>query len=417
MNSSTGKLGDDYAMTEQKEACRAALRTLRTGDATKMTAWLRRHLFDHVLPFWERYAMDECGGIATCIADDGTIQSGDKWMWSQWRAVWVFSRVYRTLDPDPRWLRHALHIAEFATRHAWDGTHWALLVNREGKVLRGHESIYVHAFAVYGLVELFKASGNEEHLRLARQTADSALKVLALPYEQIPHFPYPIPAGGKPQGLPMVWSFTLAELGEVTGDERYLRAARAMSAEIFEQFYRRDLDVGLEFVAQDGSLLAGPEGRVVVPGHVIENMWFQIHVSQILDTSAPRVPQACALVLRHLELGWDRVHQGLLLAVDPQGGLSDGWKFPDTKLWWPHTESLYATLLAWKETGDGRFFDWYERLWAFCLDNYVEWSHGEWRQKLNRDLSVLTGTVVLPVKDPFHLPRSLILQIELLSKA
>ena len=155
---------------------------------------------------------------------------------------------------------------------------------------------------------------------------------------------------------------------------------------------------------------------MVVPGHVIENMWFQIHVSQMLDAGAPRVPQACAMVLRHLELGWDRAHQGLLLAVDPQGGLSGGWKFPDTKLWWPHTESLYATLLAWKETGDARFLDWYERLWAFCLDNYVEWRHGEWRQKLNRDLSALTDTVVLPVKDPFHLPRSLILQIELLAR-
>ena len=44
----------------------------------------------------------------------------------------------------------------------------------------------------------------------------------------------------------------------------------------------------------------------------------------------------------------------------------------------------------------------------------MDWQNGEWRQKLNRDLTPMTTVVALPVKDPFHLPRSLILQIELL---
>ncbi len=401
-------------MKNQKESCREALRTLRAGGTVEMTAWLRRHLFEQVLPFWERHAMDDHGGIATCIADDGAIQSGDKWIWSQWRAVWVFARIYRTIDPDPRWLGYARQIAEFAIRHAWNGRHWALLLDREGKVLRGYESIYVDGFAVYGLVELFKGTGDERYLQLARQTADSALEILALPYERIPHFPYPIPAGGKPQGLPMVWSLKLAELGQVTGDPKYLDAARRMADEVFGHFYRRDLDVCLEFVGQDGGLLSGPEGDVVVPGHVIENMWFQIHAAQILDADDSRVPQACAIMLRHLELGWDRRHQGLFLAVNQQGGATDGWKFADTKLWWPHTESLYAALLAWKLSGDARFLEWYERMWAFCLDHFVEWNLGEWRQRLTRELAPLNQTIVLPVKDPFHLPRSLILQLELL---
>lgn len=394
------------------KACGEALQALRGGNATPMASWVHGHLFKHVMPFWERHAIDDRGGILTCIADDGKVESGDKWMWSQWRAVWVFARLYRTIDPDPRWLGHARHIAEFSIRHAWDGQHWALLLDREGNVLRGYESIYADGFAVYGLVELFKATKDENYLQLARQTADSVLKELTLPYERIPHFPYPIPAGGKPHGLPMVWSLKLAELGQVTGEARYLDAARRMADEVFDQFYRRDLDVCLEFIGQDGGLLAGPQGGVVVPGHVIENMWFQIHAAQILGVDDSRTQQACTLVLRHLELGWDRLHQGLFLAVDQQGGPTQGWKFADTKLWWPHTESLYAALLAWTLSKDARFLEWYERMWTFCLDNFVEWTHGEWRQRLTRELAPLNQTVALPVKDPFHLPRSLILQLE-----
>jgi N-acylglucosamine 2-epimerase len=398
--------------SSQTEACHAALNALRGGDAANMASWVNGHLFGHVLPFWERHAIDEHGGILTCLADDGTVESGDKWMWSQWRAVWVFSRIHRTIDPDPRWLGYARHIANFSLRHAWDGKHWALLVNQQGKVLRGNESIYVGAFAVYGLVELFKGTGDESYLQLARQTADAALKDLTLPYDRIPHFPYPIPAGGKPHGLPMVWSLKLAELGQVTGDQRYLDAARSMSDEVFNHFYRRDTDVCLEFVAQDGSQLGGPQGGVVVPGHVIENMWFQVHAAQILGGDDSRIREACRLVLRHLEIGWDRQHQGLFLAIDQNGGSTQGWKFADTKLWWPHTEALYAALLAWKLTGDARFLEWYERIWSFCLENFVEWDLGEWRQRLTRELAPLKETVVLPVKDPFHLPRSLILQLE-----
>lgn len=63
---------------------------------------------------------------------------------------------------------------------------------------------------------------------------------------------------------------------------------------------------------------------------------------------------------------------------------------------------------------DSEWLDRYESLWEVCWAHYVDWEHGEWRQKLGRDFSPLTETIALPVKDPFHLPRSLIMQIELL---
>ena len=53
-----------------------------------------------------------------------------------------------------------------------------------------------------------------------------------------------------------------------------------------------------------------------------------------------------------------------------------GWKFADTKLWWPQTEALYGTLLGWHETGDTAYFDWYEKIWQLGLDHYVDWENG-----------------------------------------
>lgn len=388
-----------------------------------MAAWLRHHLFGHVMPFWEKHAIDERGGLCTCLDDSGAILSTEKWLWSQWRAVWVFSKIHNSLDRDARWIARAEHIAEFCARHGWDASDdgWALVLSREGKILRGYESIYVDAFAIYGLTELFTATAEPRWLRLACQTADAALKKLARPPGEIPHFPYPIPPGAKPHGIPMLWSFTLAELAIVSGGERYAIAARQFSEEIFRDFLRRDRNCIVEFVRPDGREFDGPQGTAVVPGHAIENLWFQIHVSRLLargnSRANPGETGMFRLILRHLELGWDRREPGgLLLAIDADGRSDVGWNHADTKLWWPVTEALYAALLGWHETREPEFFSWYERLWRLALSSYVNWQDGDWRQKLDRSLAPIDHIVALPVKDPFHLPRSLILQIELLER-
>jgi N-acylglucosamine 2-epimerase len=400
-----------------KRACEAALQQLRAGQRAPMAQWLRAHLFGHVMPFWERHGLDERGGLNTCVDDTGRILSTDKWLWSQWRAVWVFSRIYNRVDRDPRWLDYARQISAFCTRTGWDdrAEGWVLTMAQNGAVLRGYESIYTDGFAVYGLAELYRATGDPAVRQLACQTADAALRKLSGPRDAIPHFPYPIPAGAKPHGIPMMWSLALAELGDALQDERYLAAAGVLSAEIFRDHYRRDRDLLFEFVRPDGQRFPGPVGNAVVPGHVIEDMWFQLRVAELTGCASPGRDELLRLALRHLDLGWDAAQGGgLLLAVDADGQTPVGWNFADTKLWWPLTEALYVTLLGAEQTRRAVFSDWYERLWRLCLDSYVDWENGEWRQKLDRSLRPLQGVVALPVKDPFHLPRSLILQIDLL---
>ncbi|MBL9215586.1 MAG: AGE family epimerase/isomerase, partial [Opitutaceae bacterium] len=373
------------SVSESKLGCVRGLTALRRGDPAPLAAWMRAHLLEHVMPFWERHAFDELGGLATCIADNGRVLSGDKWLWSQWRAVWVFSRIHRSLGHDPRWRERARRVIDFCARTGWDekAGGWALLLDRSGRILRGQESIYSDGFAIYGLVEFHQATGDRAALELAVKTADAALRQLAGPYDRIPHFPYPIPPGAKPHGLPMMFALILAELGAVTGNPRYRSAAAAFADEVFRDFYRRDRDLVLEFVGTDGSEYPRPQGTAVVPGHVIEDMWFQVHVCDLLRRDPARLAEAFRLTLRHLELGWDSARGGgLLLAVDADGREPVGWKFADSKLWWPQTEALYATLLGWERTRQPEFLDWYERVWQVCLDHFVDWQHGEWRQKL-----------------------------------
>lgn len=379
-------------------------------------AFLERHLRESVMPFWPRHAVDPAGGINTCIGDDGTVLNRDKWLWSQWRAVWVFSRLYRMGWGD-EWLRLATHVYDFARRHGWDDVvgGWVLLLDHDGSTKRGCESIYVDGFAIYGLTEYAQASGSDEARTLARITADHVLRRLDAPHDTIPHFPYPVPRGARVHGLPMMFSLVLWELGQYVGSDRYRDAARAMSDEVFGRFYRPNRDLVLERIAADAGEYPAPEGTAVVPGHVIEDMWFQIHIAR--DTGdAARVAEACRLIRRHLELGWDREHGGILLAVDADGRSEVGWGFADSKLWWPHTETLYALLLAYEHTREAWCLEWYRRVHDYSFAHYPVPEHGEWRQKLDRHGRPFTQTVALPVKDPFHLPRALIYCVDVLER-
>ncbi|MGH7995985.1 MAG: AGE family epimerase/isomerase [Opitutaceae bacterium] len=392
-----------------------------SADLRALRRFLARHLTDDVLPFWLRHALDPEGGINTCIRDDGTVVSRDKWLWSQWRAVWVFSKLHRGFRPaSPDWLEAARRIAGFALRHGWDDRAQGcrLLVGGDGEPLRGCESLYVDGFAIYGLTEYALASGLDEPLAWARRIADRAMERLREPHDRIPHFPYPIPAGARVHGLPMMFSLVLWELGRACGERRYLEAATGLQGEIFASFHRPEFDLIVERVAADGSLYAGAPGRAVVPGHVVEDLWFQIHIFRDRGESA-RIREACRLILRHLEIGWDsdpRFGGGILLAVDAQGGGDVAWNFHDSKLWWPHTEALYALLLAYEHTGDPACLGWYDRVHDYAFRHFPIPAWGEWRQRLKRDGTELAETVALPVKDPFHLPRALYYCVETLDR-
>lgn len=379
--------------------------------------FLRNHLLGCVVPFWLRNTIDGDGGINTCVRDDGTLVSRDKWLWSQWRAVWVFCRLYRHVTPDPRWLDIAWQIYRYCVRFGWDADYggWRLRLSHDGSALAGCQSIYVDAFAIYALAELARVTGEAEVLRHACVTADAVLRRLQLPHDQIAHFPYPIPPGARVHGIPMMFSLCLWKLGRLTGEARYLDAAAAMSDDIFTHFYRPDRNVVLERLAADNREYPPSLGTAVVPGHVIEDMWFQMDIARDQQNRS-RLDLACQLILRHLELAWDRSFGGLLLAIDADGRPEVGWSFADTKLWWPHTEAMIATLFAYEHTGDRRFLEWYAKVHDYSFQHYPVVPHGEWTQRLDRQGNRLEATVALPVKDPFHLPRALMHCLDVLDR-
>src|SRR5437879_5686677 len=127
------------------------------------------HLLNHVMPFWLRHSIDhEHGGVLTFLADDGRVLSTDKVIWSQARALWVFSALINHLGPNPQYQSIANNIAQFIIRHGRDESGgWVFRLTRNGDVVEPASSVYADAFAIYGLTEYARASGSQEALRIA----------------------------------------------------------------------------------------------------------------------------------------------------------------------------------------------------------------------------------------------------------
>jgi N-acylglucosamine 2-epimerase len=380
-----------------------------------LLAIYRAELLERAIPFWLDYAIDwDNGGISTCISDEGQVLSQDKYMWSQLRAIWTFSALYNRLEPRQEWLEAAWHIFDFVKRYGRDGQgRWVFCLDKDGRITQGATSIYADGFAIYGLTELARATGDQEAIDLAVETYDNVQRRLARPgsYQTAP---FEVPEDGKAHAVSMIFSLVFNELGHYLGDQAMIEAGLFHAGEVMDVYLRPDRQLLYELVRTDNTLIDTPQGRSVVPGHAIESMWFMIHIFQRAGDEA-RIRQAVEAIRWHLEFGWDDAYGGIAHARDAEGG-SPWWRFADAKLWWPHTEALYATLLTYEISGEGWCLDWFERVHNYAFGHYPVPGYGEWTQKLDRQGNKFTDSVALPVKDPFHLPRALIFCIDVLGR-
>ena len=373
----------------------------------------RRLLLDGIAPFWLERGIDrEHGGVLSCMSDDGRVQSGDKFIWSQARSVWTFSALYNRIEPRPEFLAAAENSVRFLLAHGRDERgRWVYHTDREGRVVEGATSIYADCFAIYGLNEYYRATRNEYAISVARESFERVVRRIEEP-DFNETMPYPMPPEWKNHGVPMIMTEVTHELARTLGDDKLEDQAAEYAGRIMRHFVKPDRKVLLEFLTRDYRELPPPAGTFVMPGHAIESMWFIMHVARHRG-DRDLIRRAAEVVRWHLEYAWDEEFGGLLLSRDTQGG-TPFLPHSQKKIWWPHTEALYATLLAYELTGEDWCLAWYKKVADWAWRRFPMPNCGEWYQRLTREGTPSAEVIALPVKDPFHLPRAAILIVQLM---
>lgn len=410
-------------------------------DPAALAAFYREHLENAIVPFWLPRAVDaERGGVFTCLDEaSGRRLSDDKFVWSQGRFAWLMAHAARlarrgllTGDADA-FAAHARRTADFLVRHAFlDDGACAYLLTAQGDKKefapgQGHDiSFFADCFVILGLAETARACADDALLATALDTYDRVRARLASGRARSE--PYPLPPDCRAHARPMIMLNVSQELELALREREHPRAgdlARDALADmdaILRDFVRPDDLVQEVRCEHDRSR---PLTRHLTPGHAIESMWF------VMEQAARHgrddaIPTAARVIRASFEAGWDPLHGGLFRFVEPGGrppsGAAEGpfeqlildtW---DTKIWWPHSETLYATALAARLTGDEAFWELHDRVRAYTFATFPnpDPEVGEWIQIRDRRGAPLAKVVGLPVKDPYHIMRNLMLLVELL---
>ncbi|WDI41492.1 AGE family epimerase/isomerase [Bremerella sp. P1] len=374
------------------------------GEIRVASAKFRDDLLNDTLPFWLDRSIDrEYGGYFTAFDRDGRRLETDKAVWFQGRFAWMLATIAETVEPRNYWLERAKHGIDFLQRYCVDRDgRYFFLVTRDGQPLRKRRYVFSECFAAMAYAAYGKSAGSEDHCQMAIELFRDLRSHLG-PNSFLEPKVNPGVRPMKSLASPMILIGVAQEIRKATGLVECTEVIEQCIDEIRTDFVKGDLACVLENVGKQGEVIETFDGRLINPGHSIELAWFLMEEARQRD-----LPELTALGIQildwSLKLGWDKQYGGLYYFRDCHGfPCAEYWH--DMKFWWPHAEAIIATLLAWRLTGEERYWSWHHKIYSWSYQHFADPEFGEWFGYLHRDGTLSSTIKGNQWKGPFHLPR------------
>jgi mannose/cellobiose epimerase-like protein (N-acyl-D-glucosamine 2-epimerase family) len=120
------------------------------------------------------------------------------------------------------------------------------------------------------------------------------------------------------------------------------------------------------------------------PGHLTE--WAKLllilerHKDHLEGDTDWLVIRAGELFSVGMAKAWDDQYGGIYYGFAPDDTICDSDKY-----FWVQAESLAAAALLGARTGQAQYWDWYDRIWSYCWEHFVDHQYGAWFRILTRD--------------------------------
>ncbi|RME70763.1 MAG: hypothetical protein D6781_05645, partial [Verrucomicrobia bacterium] len=365
-----------------------------------------------ILPWWQQHAPDRRhGGFVGEIGPDGREKmDAPRGALLTSRILWTFSAAHRRW-PDAGYLEMAHRAyADLVGRfrdHEHGGLYWA--VDPDGRVLEDHKQVYGQAFGIYALAEYHLATGDREALdfaidifrRLERHTRDREhggyFELFSADWRRLDPSTaavMDVGLGEKSQNTLLHVMEAYTNLMRVWPDAALREAQRSLVDIMLHKVLDRQRGhLGLFFTAD-----WQPTSNGISYGHDIEAAWLMVEAAEVLG-DADLIASAHEAAVRIAEAT-------LAEAVDADGGLfyeGEGDRVTNTnKEWWPQAEGVVGFLCAWRISGDDRFYEAAERMWAFIENHLVDRERGEWHRAVTASGEVLPASPLSFWKCPYH---------------
>lgn len=356
-----------------------------TIDTQRFRAEAEAVLHENILPFWIRLADETRGGWYGAVRGDGTLlRDAPKGAVLHARILWAFSAAYRTTGR-PAYLAQAARAEEYLLSRFYDrtygGLYWSLAA--DGTPLDTKKQFYALGFAVYGLSEYARATGDAEALeyavRLYRQieahsfdpVRDGYIEAAARDWSELED----VRLSAKDANERKTMNTHLHILEPYTNLYRVHRTEelRARLVHLIELFLGRIWSpstghLGLFFDDDWHSRDAG-----VSYGHDIEASWLLLEAAFEAGDAAltARVLDAAARIAAAAGEGLQS--DGSLICERRANGTCDFERH-----WWVQAENVVGQLWLWRHHGDDTALARAAACWSYIRDCLVDSAGGEW---------------------------------------
>lgn len=398
-------------------------------DLVQIKKELERILNGNIVPFWYPQVVDtEHGGYRLNHDIEGNWAGpSDKYLVTQARTVWFFSRLARSEYGSEEYLQAARHGYQLLRDRMWDkefgGFYWAVDSTGE-KATIPHKHLYGQSFGLYALSEYAIASGDTG----ARSLAQELFSILEFHAHDSAYGGYResflrdwtsttedelSPMGSRPDTKLMNTHLHLMEA--IT--TYYLATRDSVARErlvelIFVQsnsVVRKTIGACTDKYQLDWTPLHGPEFDRVSYGHDIENVWLLIEACDAAGISnGPLVDLYQTLFDYSLRYGYD----------SKSGGFYDSGPINNPadrrqKVWWVQAECMVSALDMYYLTRDALYFDCFARTLDWITKHQIDWENGDWFSSIS-EAGEASGSKAGAWKSPYHNGRAVIRCLELL---
>jgi mannobiose 2-epimerase len=370
----------------------------------------------NILPFWIKNTVDPVnGGFYGALTN--TLEIHNEMPRSAIlcaRILWTYATAYR-IYREEAYLGMAARAYHYLTNQFWDsdshGIYWTVDSNGQSTNSRKHS--YAQAFAIYGLAEYYRATHDEESLRLAKE-------LFALLESHAHDDLY----GGYIEGCSQVWG----HLSDMRLSDKEINCQKSMNTllhlleaftnllqvwdnpllrtrlkELIELFIDRVINprtyhFQLFFDQQWHSLRLQDSY-----GHDIEGSWLLVEAAEILGEPS--------LIQQTREIAPKMADVTIREALAPDGGVYYECAGPGpvdrARHWWVQTEAVVGFYNAYQISRLPGYAEASFRTWKFIQDKFVDRVNGDWFKILDQDGNPLENQFKTgPWECPYHHSRA-----------
>jgi mannobiose 2-epimerase len=356
-------------------------------------------LQQNILPFWINRVTDrQNGGFVGRISGDGIVHpDAPKGAILNARILWTFSAAYR-LFHKREYLETATRAKEYLLTRFWDnqygGVYWQ--VAADGTPLDTKKQIYAQGFAIYGLSEYARATGDKVALEKAIEL-----------YHLIEQHSFDKDLNGYLEAFTGQWE-EIADMRLSDKDENekktmnthlhilepYTNLYRVWPTTELKNSLRNLIELFLDkILAHTGHLQLffdeewHNKQKIVSYGHDIEASWLLYEAAVVLGESdlTDRVIDVISSVVKAASEGLQS--DGSL--IYEKNGTTGHIDYD--RHWWVQAEAVVGFWYAYKLFGKEEYRLKADNCWQYIQHHLVDKTNGEWHWSINSDGTINTA--------------------------